>query len=159
MQDGRIARQNENTARKEAEFANRRLYDVQMNLVQRAWEDWFPPVFLGTLDEQRPEKQKGVDRRGFEWFYWRRKLASGHRTFKGQPSGATSVTFSPDGSRLASAGFDGTVKVWDVSTGQETLTLKGLTGLATVVAFSPDGSRIAAASAIPTMGVQLTYVA
>ena len=39
------------------------------------------------------------------------------------------MAFSPDGKRLASASNDGTVKVWDAATGQETLTLKGHTRL------------------------------
>jgi hypothetical protein len=123
------ARASEAAARSEAEFSNQRLYDVKMNLVQRAWEEWFPPGFIDTLDEQRPEKQNGVERRGFEWFYWQRKLASGSRTLKRTPpkvtpaadpeallgrsflSGVLSVAFGPDGSRLAFAGFDGTVRV------------------------------------------------
>ena len=47
---------------------------------------------------------------------------------RGIPARVTSVAFSPDGKRLASAGRDGTVKVWDAATGQEILTLKGHTG-------------------------------
>jgi WD40 repeat protein len=47
--------------------------------------------------------------------------------------------------RIASAGRDQTVKVWDATTGQETLTLKGHTSYVTSVAFSPDGWRIASA--------------
>jgi WD40 repeat protein len=34
------------------------------------------------------------------------------------------VAFSPGGQRLASASYDGTAKVWDIVSGQETLTLK-----------------------------------
>ena len=56
------------------------------------------------------------------------------------------MAFSPDGQRLASASGDGTVKVWDAGTGQETLTLKGHTELVASVAFSPDGRRLASAS-------------
>ena len=56
------------------------------------------------------------------------------------------MAFSPDGKRLASASYDRTVKVWDATSGQETLTLKGHTGYPQSVAFSPDGKRLASAS-------------
>ncbi|WP_170381433.1 c-type cytochrome [Ruegeria atlantica] len=38
-------------------------------------------------------------------------------------SGVNAVVFSPDGSTLYSAGMDGALRVWDVSSGQETLRL------------------------------------
>jgi len=51
------------------------------------------------------------------------------------------VCFSPDGTRLASAGDDKTVKLWDARTGEESRTLEGHTGKVHSVCFSPDGQR------------------
>jgi len=56
------------------------------------------------------------------------------------------VAFSPDGKRLASASGERTVKLWDLGTGEETLTLNGHTSRVTCVVFSPDGTRLASAS-------------
>ncbi len=146
-----IARDNERAARYEAEFAQRRLYGVKMNFVQRAWEDWVPTLFFETLDEQLPAKQGGIERRGFEWFYWQRKVASGHRSLEGHTRGVVCVAFSPDGKRVASAGSGqintpGELKIWDVATGREMLTLGGHNDRIGSVAFSPDGQQIASAS-------------
>lgn len=53
-----------------------------------------------------------------------------------------SITFSPDGSLLASAGDDGTVRFWNMETGENVKTIR--TGQeAMAIAFSPDGELIA----------------
>jgi WD40 repeat protein len=98
----------------------------------------------------------------------RSKLAVGART-KGPPKGpagikifdiasgkllaqcaghevnVTSLTFSPDGTRLASGGYDMTARLWDVATGKEMWRFQGLgSGPAVRLRFTPDGKRVAA---------------
>src|SRR5262249_9537302 len=54
-----------------------------------------------------------------------------------------SLAFSPDGRRLATAGQDGTIKVWDMDTGREVTHYAGHADDVRTVAFSPDGKWIA----------------
>jgi WD40 repeat protein len=49
------------------------------------------------------------------------------------------ITFSPDGKRLASAGEDQTIRIWDIETGMELLALKGHMARVSSLAFSRDG--------------------
>ncbi len=71
------------------------------------------------------------------------KDAKEPRGFKGHTKTVMSAAFSPDGTRLATASWDGTVKVWDVADGKELRTLTGHVKPVTSVAFSPDGTRLA----------------
>jgi hypothetical protein len=64
-----------------------------------------------------------------------------------------SVSYSPNGSRLATASQDKTVKVWDARTGADILTQRGHTGAVYAVSFSPDGTRLASASEDKTIKV------
>ncbi|WP_397198135.1 pre-peptidase C-terminal domain-containing protein [Nodosilinea sp. LEGE 07298] len=55
---------------------------------------------------------------------------------------ANSISFDPVKNRLASASDDGTVKVWDVTNGQEIQTLRGSGGDVQNIIFSADGERL-----------------
>jgi WD40 repeat protein/serine/threonine protein kinase len=65
--------------------------------------------------------------------------------FKGHMQGAHGVAFSPDGRRLATGGSGReAVKLWDLSTFRELLTLSGQGSMFGFMAFSPDGKWLAA---------------
>jgi WD40 repeat protein len=64
---------------------------------------------------------------------------------------ALPVVFSPDGMTLASGSSDKTVKLWDVITGREKISLKGHSDKVLSLAFSPDGKTLASASSDKTV--------
>src|SRR5688572_7952344 len=64
-------------------------------------------------------------------------------TLKGHTDAVVAVAFSPDSKTLASASYDGTLKLWDTTTGKERATLGEYKGCLGCVAFSPDGKTLA----------------
>lgn len=64
-----------------------------------------------------------------------------------------SLAFSPDGSRLATALGDGTIRVWDPDSGAAVATLSGHGSAVTSCGFSPDGKLLVSASKDRTLKV------
>jgi len=74
-------------------------------------------------------------------------LETGQTIFEvSQPVRIWGVAFSPDGTRFATAGFDGIASVWDTETGKEIINLSGHSSTVIGISFSPDGKYIATAS-------------
>lgn len=73
-------------------------------------------------------------------------IDSGKETKISEPTIIYAMNFSPDEKTLATAGEDATLKLWDLETGREILTLKGHDGSLTTTAFGPDGKSLVTAS-------------
>ncbi|MBA4192195.1 MAG: hypothetical protein C0467_29840 [Planctomycetaceae bacterium] len=69
-------------------------------------------------------------------------------TLSGHKGTVNGVSYSPDGTRIASCSGDirnspGVVKIWNADTGQEVFTFTGHKAVVYCVCFSPDGKHIA----------------
>ncbi|MER5372816.1 helix-turn-helix domain-containing protein [Streptomyces sp. NPDC002553] len=80
---------------------------------------------------------------------------SGYRLYEGfggHAYGVNALAFSPAGGLLATAGVDGTIKLWDLAVGTPAAgPLSGHEGPVRAIAFSPDGRRLASGGADGTV--------
>lgn len=73
---------------------------------------------------------------------WDAKTLKRKATLEKYSAAPSGVAFSPDGSLLAAAHWDGTIRIWDVEAGLELKPLKGHRGYVRAINFFPDGRRI-----------------
>ena len=154
-QEANRARTAEDGEKRKAEAEKRQrqraeelLYVGRLSLAQSYWQEGKVAAARDKLDEARDQRNTWEHRYLYTLMNHR-----GQRTYIGHTGRVTSVAFSPDGKRIVSGSRDHTVKVWDVQTGKELLTLKGHNWDVFSVAFSPDGKRIAEGSLDHTVKV------
>lgn len=79
---------------------------------------------------------------GFQIFNWDGKTLTEDLIAAGHSNYAMWLSWSPDGSRIATGSQDGNAKIWNSVTGQELLTLGGHLKTSVSAYWHPDGQRL-----------------
>jgi WD40 repeat protein len=133
------AEHHQSIAEQRRELANRYLYNAQLNLAHRQWQEGCILNVLEILQEHRPKYPIDQDLRSFEWYYlWR--LCHAERLVV--PAGHAIFALSPDGRQLAVSLRDWTIWIMDLATGQKSVRFPPPHGIPLCMAFSENGRRL-----------------
>ncbi len=105
-------------------------------------------VFVGTSSVQfSPDSRRLAVTMGHDLVLYDLDTPTRRDTLRGHFANVRDAVWSPDGSRLASSSFDGTVRIWHTELGQEIITFEHPDSYFTSVTWSPDGRAIACGTA------------
>jgi WD40 repeat protein/predicted Ser/Thr protein kinase len=101
-----------------------------------------------------PDGNRIISARGNDINIWDASNGKKLKTLSGHDDTIWSMSYSPDGKKIASGGKDKTVRIWDANTGAELMTLRGHGDWpeepnfspVSSVAFSPDGTQLISGS-------------
>jgi eukaryotic-like serine/threonine-protein kinase len=129
-------------------------YNAQLQAARRAEVRYayFNHVLLAQRELQANNVARALEHlaqcpashRGWEWYYLKRQCHAEELSIRAHDSFVYRLAYSPDGTRLASAGEDGTVRVWDSGTCQLRSEIRGPVPGMYCAVFSPDGRHLAA---------------
>lgn len=148
-QDKEDERQKAVAARKLAEAQREltlsNLYFTRSNLTGLALASLNRAQQIEQFQREWRGLKMAADPRGWEWFYFQTLNQRATLNLNGHELDVLAVAWSPDGRRLASAGFGRALHIWDAETGRQLAVGAAGWGIR-ALAWSPDGQRIITSS-------------
>lgn len=113
--------------------------------VQLAYQDWKAGQLSRTLARlhQHVPRRNEPDLRGWEWYYLLSICHGDERTIQASTNAILAMSGHPDSGRVAVAGADGHVRLFDTANGRPLADLAAHHAPACAVAWHPDGHRLA----------------
>jgi WD40 repeat protein/tetratricopeptide (TPR) repeat protein/predicted Ser/Thr protein kinase len=133
------ARQQAKEAEQARDEVRHRAYLAEVGRADASWQAGDDEAARALLDEVKYEP------RGWEYHHLRRRMDGTPLLLCGHTRGVRAVSWSPDGTRVASASQDRTIRIWNVRTGAPVCTLHGHTDTVHAVCWSPDANKLASA--------------
>jgi eukaryotic-like serine/threonine-protein kinase len=143
----KVAQRERDRADQKAGILEEQVYRNGIALAEREWRD------NHVVRAERLLDACTVALRRWEWFYLQRLCHSELRTIAGPRGSMQSLALSPLGSRAATGGTNGLIRLWNTEIGKETATLSGHTWSVTSLAFAPDGDRLVSGSLDQTVRI------
>ncbi len=147
-----FANQQQQIARRQRDVAEQNLYVASMRLGLTDLPVAQIERLQLLLNRYFPHKDL-PDFRGWEWYYLLSHCRTDLHTLRAHEGGVLAVAWSPDGKRLASAGKDGTLRIWDSITAKEQNTLHGHEKWVRSLSWSPDNRRLVSGGTDKTIRV------
>jgi WD40 repeat protein/tRNA A-37 threonylcarbamoyl transferase component Bud32 len=129
---------------KQAAITQQYLYVADMGRAHQAWQNNDIKLLRELLNRHLPESGQ-EDLRDFEWHYLWKLAHQEFLTLRGHTSEVNHVTFSRDGTQLATASQDKTLRIWDPTDGRLVRVFTGHRADVNWGSFSPDGKTLASA--------------
>jgi eukaryotic-like serine/threonine-protein kinase len=143
----RAVEQSKNEVQQREIVARHHRYAADIRQAHQLAQNGVGRTALELLHKYRPAMGE-EDVRSFAWYYLMRLCHGERRTLRGHKGDVYHAGFSPDGKTLVSCGQDGTVRFWDVATGQSlrTIPAQDQAGEVNSAEFSADGRTLVTAS-------------